>query len=189
MKVNLIYWWSCREDSIYCLIIGGLAVHIAIVTWRVVPGGMLENTSICYECLDPVCSECYLFGNGMGHCTICEKKYCTGCVTVKRCTYCTEKYCEGCGEMEDCDECEKATCDDCLYNCDVCNMNKCTNCSEYHDCDWCRKSHCADCYDGKEFSVKYCEVCTSTFCSGCRLDQIKNYGFICNTCAPEENTK
>ena len=139
------------------------------------PGGMLENTSICYECLDPVCSECYLFGNGMGYGTICKKKYCKDCIPGhgRRCSFCNGMVCgcEGCGELEDCDECGGAACQDCLNTCDGCNMNKCTNCSAYLHCDGCHKSHCADCYDGKEYDVKLCEECGSEYCSDCTLKE------------------
>ena len=148
---------------------------------------ILENTVICYDCLDPICHNCQLLHNDMGRCSICKKNYCTDCVPSTSCTSCTHAYCEGCEEMEDCDECGDATCEDCLYTCDGCNETRCYECRPYRSCVGygCEKGNCLDCYDGEEYDVDHCDECDENYCSDCKLKKVKSgeFGSDCIRCS------
>jgi len=154
-----------------------------------------HNREICYDCLAPICSDCNDYSrenvlNGgfcIQSCNTCDRTYCTDCVKSTSCTNCLDMKCKGCGEMELCDECEDATCENCLNTCGGCNRTRCEYCVPYRQCqgDNCGKGHCADCYNGKEYDVKACEECNSTFCTDCNLDEIKKLGIECRDCAPD----
>ena len=148
-------------------------------------GNLLENTKICYECLEPTCDTCQRMNGSATFCQYCSKKYCTGCIdTLSRCTSCSAAKCGGCGDMEACDECEEATCEDCLRTCSRCNTTRCNQCVEVYYCegDNCNKAHCQDCYSDSECSIKYCEECESLYCSDCKFVEFRDFGVRCNAC-------
>jgi len=145
------------------------------------------SMKFCYECLDPICHDC-IFNDGMSSCDNCGKTYCTNCVPCSRCEICSTWLCRGCEDMEVCDACGESCCEDCLYACNGCNRNLCSeNCVEIYRCEseGCHKSHCEDCYNGKEYSVTYCEECSMEYCLECKLDDVKTNGVNsgCRACA------
>jgi len=154
-----------------------------------------QNREICYDCLAPICSNCNDYSrenvlNGgfcLQSCNTCDRTYCTDCVKSTSCANCLDTKCKECGEMEICDECQEVACEDCIFTCDGCNRTRCETCVSYRHCEgnYCAKSHCQDCYDGKEYDVKACEKCASTFCTECNLDLIRKHGVECRTCAPD----
>jgi len=145
---------------------------------------LLQNTNICYECLKPTCDTCRTMNGRAVFCRYCKKTYCTDCIQVPKCMYCSGK-CEGCGDMKACEECGEAICEDCLHSCAGCNRSRCENCVEMYQCEGCTKTHCEECYNGKEYSVKYCEECRNNYCSECKFNGLKDtYGELrCNACA------
>ena len=146
--------------------------------------GWFENMMICYECLKPICSDCARIHERAAFCGHCRKKYCTDCMPIPECASCTHKYCKGCGDMKECDECGNALCKDCLYTCGGCNRTRCENCVEMYQCEGCTETHCEECYNGKEYSIKYCEECGNNYCSTCKFNGLKSRGTVrCNACA------
>ena len=84
--------------------------------------------------------------------------------------------CGGCGDGP-CDECGAADyCYQCINRCDVCNVSHCFRCVSYHRCEGndCDKAHCEDCYNGKEYSVQWCEECKSQYCLECKVKSVKS---------------
>lgn len=172
-----------RIECSRCVMFG--AMH-AQHTWL---NDVYENERICYDCLEPICYYCrFNSGDVSVHCCSngCSKTFCDNCMPLMECSYCaTGAICGACGDMEACGQCGNASCENCLNSCDGCLQTRCTDCSEYNCCEGyeCIKAHCSDCYNGEEYSVKYCDECESSYCSGCKLDVIMTNGVKCNGCA------
>ena len=143
----------------------------------------LGNMMICYECLEPICTRCGLHERA-DFCGHCKKKYCTDCTPVTECKSCSERYCKGCQDMKSCDECGDALCDDCFRSCVGCNRTRCDQCVEMYQCEGCTRTHCEECYNGKEYSIKYCEECGNNYCSTCKFNGLKSRETVrCRACA------
>lgn len=137
----------------------------------------LSHSFTCYECLKSFCLDSYRNGPhlNLNFCGSCGKDFCQDCVPMVECSHpaCSITYC--CKDMKACDGCGDATCEDCLHTCEGCNRTRCEDCVPYRQCegDGCdNKAHCEDCYNGKEYSVKYCEWCGSD-CLECKLEKVK----------------
>ena len=144
----------------------------------------LVATKICYDCLEPICLECQLLhvndGNKLLHsCTRCDKTYCRDCALMERCSQrlsnCSNKICRGCQEMNECSECGHISCEDCINTCDGCNRPLCENCARRCQDIMCTKLHCDVCYNGKEYSVEYCDECGMKYCLECKVDNVETY--------------
>ena len=86
--------------------------------------------------------------------------------------------------MKSCDECGDALCDDCFRSCVGCNRTRCEGCVEMYQCEGCTMTHCEECYNGKEYSVKYCEECGNNYCSTCKFNGLKSRETVrCRACA------
>jgi len=138
----------------------------------------LSHSFTCYECLKPFCINSYRNGPhlNLNFCGSCGKDFCQDCVPMVECSHsaCSITYC--CKDMKACDGCGNATCEDCLHTCRGCNRTRCEDCVPYRQCqgDNCDdKAHCEDCYNGKEYSVKYCDSCMGSDCLECKLEKVK----------------
>ena len=175
---------DCRGEDIRCRSVNEFCRQDSDNPWY-----GLQN-HVCCQCTNIFCSDCSSDDNGelLDWCIICEKDYCRACNGFKQCDCCSNVICQGCGTHEECGNCNNCCCLECLIKCQCCEVSfceLCEPCSTIRKCQGigCSKEHCEGCYDGKDNSVRCCQVCDGERCSECLYSKCaKNWDTACTGC-------